>query len=142
MSMCRFRAGAEIEGFIPKPETGFQVKKPDMPRKAIIDEMKPDGVVRPAILELAKASGAYIIASSTGSTAFSALKSRKEAMAEALEGVSDASKDHARLLRSQSHRDMGSQSSGHYSVGSLAYRQIGSGLAIVRLVVTRSWRCG
>jgi hypothetical protein len=83
--------GAEIEGFIPKPETGFQVKKPDMPRKAIIDEMKPDGVLRPGILELAKASGAYIIASSMASTAFSALKRRKEAMVEALEG-SDASK--------------------------------------------------
>jgi hypothetical protein len=85
-------AGAGIEGFIPKPETGFQVKKSDMPHKAIIDEMKPDGVVRPVILDLAKASGAYIIASSTGSTAFSALESRKEAMAEALGGIPDASK--------------------------------------------------
>jgi hypothetical protein len=85
-------ADTDIKGFIPKPETGFQVKKPDMPRKAIINEMKPDGAVRPAILELAKASGAYIIASSTGSTAFLALESRKEAMAEALEGVSDAAK--------------------------------------------------
>lgn len=84
--------GAEIKGFIPKPETGFQVKKPDMPRKAIIDEMKPGGVVRPVILELAKASGAYIIASSTGSTAFSALKSRRQAMAEALVGIPEASK--------------------------------------------------
>ena len=32
-------AGTVIIGFIPKPETGYQVKKPDMPRAAIIDEM-------------------------------------------------------------------------------------------------------
>jgi hypothetical protein len=84
-------AGAETKGFIPKPQTGFQVKKPDMPRKAIIDEMKPEGIVRPVILELTKASGAYIIVSSTGSTAYSALKNRTQAMAEALEGVPGAS---------------------------------------------------
>ena len=29
-----------IKGFIPCTTTGFQVKKPDMPRAAIIDEMK------------------------------------------------------------------------------------------------------
>jgi hypothetical protein len=85
-------AGTDIQGFIPKPETGFQVKKPDMSRKDIIGEMKPLGAARPVILELAKASGAYIIASSTGSVAFSALKNRKKAMAEALQGISDASK--------------------------------------------------
>ena len=54
--------------------------------------MKPGGAVRPIIIELAKASGAYIIVSATGSTAHSALKNRKEAMAEAIEGIADASK--------------------------------------------------
>lgn len=38
--------GASISGFIPRPETGFQVKKPDMPRQEVLDEMKPGGVVR------------------------------------------------------------------------------------------------
>ncbi|MDN5005545.1 hypothetical protein ACFQZO_32315 [Bradyrhizobium sp. GCM10027634] len=85
-------AGASISGFIPRPETGFQVKKPDMPRKEILDEMKPGGVLRPVIVDLAKESGAYIIVSSTGSTAFSALKSRKKAMADAVDGIADASK--------------------------------------------------
>jgi hypothetical protein len=85
-------SGAEIEGFIPKPETGFQVKKPDMPRSAIIDEMKPDDTVRPVIREIAKTSGAYIIVSATASTSDSALKRRKEAMVEALVGMPDASK--------------------------------------------------
>ncbi|WP_291846455.1 hypothetical protein [Bradyrhizobium sp.] len=85
-------AGASTDGFIPRPETGFQVKKPDMPRGEILDEMKLDGVVRPVIVDLAKASGAYIIVSATGSTAHSALKNRKKAMAEAVESITDASK--------------------------------------------------
>jgi hypothetical protein len=83
-------AGTTVKGFVPKSDTGFQVKKPDMPRAAIIGEMKPKGVVRPVILELAKASGAYIIVSATGSTSDSAFKSRKDAMAEALQGIPEA----------------------------------------------------
>jgi hypothetical protein len=87
-------AGADIEGFIPKRNTGFQVKKPDMPRGEIIEEMKPKpkGELRAVIADLAKVSGAYIIVSATGSTADSALKSRREAMAEAAKGVPDADK--------------------------------------------------
>ena len=54
--------------------------------------MKPDGVVRLIIVDLAKVSGAYVIVSSTGSTAFSALESRKKAMVDAVDGISDASK--------------------------------------------------
>lgn len=82
--------GMKVSGFIPRPETGFQVKKPDMPRGAILEEMKPDGVVRPVLVDLAKASGAYIIVSSKGSTAFSALKSRTKAMADAIDGIEGA----------------------------------------------------
>jgi hypothetical protein len=84
--------GASINGFIPRPKTGFQVKKSDIPRGEILDEMKPGGVVRPILVDLAKASGAYIIVSATGSTAFSALKNRKKAMADAVESIADASK--------------------------------------------------
>jgi hypothetical protein len=70
-------AGTSIEGFIPKPQTGFQVfqvKRPDMPRAEILDEMKPKParVLRPVIVELADAAGAYIIVSSGGSTAVGA----------------------------------------------------------------------
>ena len=87
-------AGTSVDGFIPKPDTGFQVKKPDMPRGEILEEMKPKpkGELRPVIVELAKASGAYIIVSATGSTADSALKSRRDAMGEAVKGISDADK--------------------------------------------------
>src|SRR4030095_6907215 len=40
--------GTNIDGFIPKAHTGFQVKKQDMPSAAIIKEMRPKGIVRPA----------------------------------------------------------------------------------------------
>ncbi|MBK1870159.1 hypothetical protein [Taklimakanibacter albus] len=79
--------GTEIEGFVPKPASGFQVKKPDLPRAEILKEMIPKGGVRPVILELAAAGGAYIIVSSTGSTSDSALTDRRSAMAEAIRGT-------------------------------------------------------
>src|ERR1700736_2657450 len=60
-----FPAGTAIEGFLPKAATGFQVKKPDMARGAILEEMRPDNVLRAVIRELAAESGAYIIVSST-----------------------------------------------------------------------------
>src|SRR4051812_17210437 len=66
--------GTQIDGFIPRVSTGFQVKKPDMPRNAILAEMKPGGALRPVIMELADASGAYVIVSSSGSTSDSALR--------------------------------------------------------------------
>jgi hypothetical protein len=61
-------AGAAIEGFVPRGSTGFQVKKPNMPRAAILKEMRPAGIVRPAIQELAAESGCYIIVSSGSAT--------------------------------------------------------------------------
>ncbi|MBZ9823209.1 hypothetical protein [Mesorhizobium sp. CA4] len=84
--------GTAIEGFIPRAATGFQVKKPDMPPAEIPKEMRPKGVVRPVIEELAGAGGAYIIVSSSGSTADSALKSRRKAMSEAVKDIGDAAK--------------------------------------------------
>jgi hypothetical protein len=86
--------GTVIDGFIPRAETGFQVKKPDMPRAAILDEMKPkpDKTLRLVIVELAKASGAYIIVSASGSTSDQALANRKAAMAEAMGDCPGAAK--------------------------------------------------
>lgn len=72
------------DGFIPRSKTGFQVKKPDMPRSAILTEMRPEGTLRPVIKELIDSGGAYIIVSSQGSTADGALSNRKKAMIEAL----------------------------------------------------------
>src|SRR5713101_2346366 len=52
--------GAVIDGFVPRPATGFQVKKEKMPRQKILGEMRPNGVLRPVIRDLADRSGAYI----------------------------------------------------------------------------------
>lgn len=79
-----------INGFIPKANTGFQVKKPDMPRSEIIKEMRPKDELRKVICELANTGGAYIIISSTGSTTYSALSSRRKAMREALSAIENA----------------------------------------------------
>src|SRR5258706_11936975 len=39
--------GEPIDGFIPRRSTGFQVKKQDMPPRAILGEMCPNRVMRP-----------------------------------------------------------------------------------------------
>jgi hypothetical protein len=83
-------SGTTIEGFIPRAATGFQVKKSDMPPSSILPEMKPNGVLRPVIAELAKESGAYIMVSGSGSTADSALSDRRKAMADAVSDHPDA----------------------------------------------------
>src|SRR5580698_6068218 len=36
--------GSVINGFVQRPATGFQVKRQDMPRAEILDEMHPNGV--------------------------------------------------------------------------------------------------
>jgi len=70
--------------FIPKGVTGFQVKKPDMPASKIQEEMRPDGVLRPAIVQLGAQHGAYIIVSAQGSVADGPLQNRKKAMQSAI----------------------------------------------------------
>lgn len=77
---------SSIFGYVPAAATGFQVKAQDMPRQAILNEMAPNGVLRESIAELAAARGAYIIVSSHGSVADTALTERKNAMREALSG--------------------------------------------------------
>jgi hypothetical protein len=80
--------------FVPRALTGFQVKKPDMPASAIRGEMRPDGVLRPVIAELAAASGAYIIVSATGSVADRPLADRRSAIRAQLDDLPDATKLH------------------------------------------------
>jgi hypothetical protein len=84
-------ADTKIVGFVPRANTAFQVKVPDMPRSAILGEMKPSGDLRPAIKALAHKAGAYVIVSSTGSTSDSALQDRRDAMAEAVASLPNAS---------------------------------------------------
>ena len=54
--------------FVPRSITGFQVKKPDMPKAKILNEMRKKGVLREEIRRLIDTKGAYIIVSSSGST--------------------------------------------------------------------------
>ncbi len=79
------------DSYIPRAKVGFQVKKPDMPRTSIINEMRTEGELKQVIKELIDASGAYIIVSSQGSTADSSLLSRKSAMQEAISDYPQAS---------------------------------------------------
>jgi hypothetical protein len=81
-----------IHGFLPRAETGFQVKKPDMRRSEILKEMKPDGLIRPVLQDLADVGGAYIIVSSAASSSKLALDNRKMAMREAVTGIPNADK--------------------------------------------------
>lgn len=71
-----------IKGYIPRSQTGFQVKAEDMPQGAIEAEMRPGDKLRPAIAELGEAGGSYIIVSSKGTVSDTFLSKRRNAMAE------------------------------------------------------------
>lgn len=77
-------------GELPRRIVGIQVKATDMPRAEILKEMRPSGMIRQSILDLAASDGAYIIASSQGSCSDAALKARRKAMRDALEDVGDS----------------------------------------------------
>jgi hypothetical protein len=84
-------AETAINGFIPRPDTGFQVKKENLPPNKIITEMCPSGALRNSIQDLADRKGAYIIVSSRGSVSDSSLRRRRAAMAKAVEDAPKAS---------------------------------------------------
>jgi hypothetical protein len=74
----------DLNSFIPRSNTGFQVKKSNMSASEIIKEMKPNGVLRNSIKSLIEISGSYIIISSGANLTNATLKSRLEAMKEAV----------------------------------------------------------
>jgi hypothetical protein len=77
------------DSFVPRPLTGFQVKKPKMPPSEITKEMLKDGILKKDIEDLVKRGGAYVIVSSGDSTTRGkALKNRIEAMENAI-GTAD-----------------------------------------------------
>ncbi|RCW69206.1 hypothetical protein [Pseudorhodoferax soli] len=76
-----------LPDFIPRLETGFQVKCEDMPAGQIATEMRPKGVLRDSIKELIAHKGAYVIVSSKGSVAVGPLKNRIAAMRAAVADV-------------------------------------------------------
>ncbi len=78
--------------FIRRSITGFQVKKTNMTRSKILKEMCPNDVLRPAIKELIKDKGAYVIVSSNASVTDTTLRNRIDAMKEAIENEDDHEK--------------------------------------------------
>ena len=80
----RGEATPPLNSFVPRSITGFQVKKPDMPRNKILREMQPNGALREEIKSLIQEGGAYVIVSSSGSTTDTALRRRTDAMREAI----------------------------------------------------------
>jgi hypothetical protein len=80
----------QTQGWVPRPATGFQVKKQKMPRSQILAEMRPAGALRQSIRELADCSGAYVIISSQDSTSHTSLRNRLQAMADAVTDLENA----------------------------------------------------
>ncbi len=77
-------AKSDALDFIPRPDTGFQVKCEDMPAGEIAKEMLPDGELRESIKDLITRNGAYVIVSSKGTVADAFLAKRLEAMRNAI----------------------------------------------------------
>lgn len=88
------RIAAETElpstSAIPLSHVGYQVKAEDMPRGKILEEMRPGGLLRASIQELADLAGSYIIVSSKGSVSNTALSERKRAMRDAVADLATA----------------------------------------------------
>jgi hypothetical protein len=133
-------AETAINGFIPRPDTGFQVKKEDLPPGKILTEMCPSGSLRDSIQDLANRKGAYIIVSSE-SVSDSSWRHRRVAMAKAVEGTPNAGEltldfyDRTRIATwVRSHRGLilwvkkqiGKAVQGWQSYGAWAYPQEGS----------------
>ncbi|RUM18784.1 hypothetical protein EFD56_15175 [Rhizobium phaseoli] len=75
-------------GYILAPFTAFQVKAEEFPPAKITDEMKPKpaGILRKVFDDLAAGNGAYIIVSTRDDVSKKFLKTRADAMSDALVG--------------------------------------------------------
>ncbi|NIY78636.1 hypothetical protein HCZ23_04030 [Celeribacter sp. HF31] len=81
--------GLKAPDFVPKADTGFQVKKHTMGKAACAKEMLEKGTVKPIIAELARRKGAYIIVSGKDDCSDKMLKHRLEGMNEAVTSLSE-----------------------------------------------------
>lgn len=73
-----------FKNFVQAENTAIQVKAEKLPPKKIQQEMAPRGVLRPAIVELAKTGGSYIIVSTKEDLSDTYLKLRRKAILECL----------------------------------------------------------
>ena len=76
--------------FVPRKVTGFQVKKSAMGKAEILEEMKPEGILREKIKFLIDSKGAYVIVSSGASTSGTAHDDRINAMKKAVVAENNA----------------------------------------------------
>ncbi|TGG91409.1 MAG: hypothetical protein ERJ67_07980 [Aphanocapsa feldmannii 277cV] len=84
---CRIE-DKEFEGdFVPRPRTGFQVKKSTMPPNKIASEMSPKGQLRPIFEELSESNSCYIIVSLDDDPTESSADSRVNEMKNQLNGL-------------------------------------------------------
>lgn len=84
----RVPEGLKRSDFVPRADTGFQVKKHTMGKAACTKEMLDKGAVKPIIAELAKKRGAYIIVSGKDDCSDKMLKDRLEGMKAAVASLS------------------------------------------------------
>ena len=84
---CRVELGGFAGDFVPRPRTGFQVKKPSMPPSRIDREMSPKGRLRPIFEKLAACNGCYVIVSLDDDPTGNAAMIRRDAMRRQLDEV-------------------------------------------------------
>ncbi len=70
--------------FIPRAFSGYQAKSSVMTPSKIMNEMRPNGILRPSIAELARFCGAYVIVSSGDDLTDPYLRERRQTMRNAL----------------------------------------------------------
>ncbi len=100
----------KINGYIPRINTIFQVKADKAFTNArIVEEMTPKSQLKPAISELARCTGAYIIASTKGDHSDTALNSRKDAMTACIDAAGLTGQIHVDFYDSQKIADWTAQ---------------------------------
>lgn len=75
--------------FVPRENTGFQVKKNSMSGKACAKEMLENNMVKQVIVDLAKKGGAYVIVSGKDDCSDKMLQDRQNNMKLAIKGLSN-----------------------------------------------------
>ena len=78
------------EGYLPRRQTGFQVKAEKFAAADIKREMRPSDTLRSSIRDLGKVGGSYIIVSSKDNCSDTMLSSRRNAMAASISDAPEA----------------------------------------------------
>jgi hypothetical protein len=130
--------GETIGGFVPRPQTGFQVKKSPMPRSEFLKRCGQKNVLRPIIRDLANRSGAYIIVSAE-STSDTSLRNRHEAMREAVNDLPSA-KDLALDFYDRGRVASWVRDHAGMVLWVRSNRSCRTGLALIRSMGSRAWR--